>query len=376
MPGGSTPNSALRAAALCAKLPLYRSFRRYGYPTLMPLSMSFVVTDRCNSLCKTCNIGQRFRDDPQVVDGELDLDEYTRLFDSISGVEWVTFSGGEPFMRPDFPEIVARLAERVKPRVINVPTNASLVRATTAGAAKILSRAGDTKLTINVSVDGVGSAHDDVRGFEGNFALLEKTLRELRRMDDPRLTIGVNTVLSRFNAGDAATIFDFVLEHLRPDSYVLELAQIRPEYHNLGDRIAPPAHLARAAIDAFVEKTRARRRRGVARVVSAFRNKYYADVKRTLEVPQGHDCYSGFGTCAVMSHGDVWTNTQRGEVLGNLRDFAMDFSALWRSTGAVEARANVRAKPCHCETSNVAYTNALLDLRGLPGVLYHFVVDA
>ena len=339
----------------------------------MPLAMSFVCTDRCNSLCKTCNIGKRYLNDPSVAEGELGLDEYTTLFRSIGRLEWVTFSGGEPFMRPDFPELVARSAEILRPRVINVPTNATLTRGTEKGVRAILSRLGDTQLVVNVSLDGVGAEHDETRGFEGNFELALRTIHALRAIGDQRLSVGVNSVISRFNIEHAEQLFRFVLEEIAPDSYVVELAQIRPEYHNQADAIAAPPERARQAIQSFLVQSRARKRKGVPRLVKAFRQKYYADVLRELDEPRGHICYSGFGTCSVMPHGEVWSNTQRADVLGNLRDFGLDFRALWLSASADRAREKVRAGRCHCETSNVAYTNALMDVRELPKVLYHFV---
>jgi MoaA/NifB/PqqE/SkfB family radical SAM enzyme len=370
-------HSALaRNAAVCAKLPLYRAFRAWGRPALMPLAMSFVTTDRCNSLCKTCNIGKRYLENPRVADGELTVDEYAALFRSIETLEWVTFSGGEPFMRPDFAEIVARLAETVHPRVINVPTNATLVRATEKGVRAILPRLGNARLVINVSVDGVGEAHDAVRGFEGNFARLLECVAALRKIGDERLVIGVNTVISRFNVEHADAIFDHVLDRIQPDSYVVEVAQIRPEYHNDGETIAPGSERTRAAIDRFLEKTSARKRRGVPRLVAAFRRKYYDDVKRELRAPRGHACYSTFSTCSVMPKGEVWSNTQRADPMGNVREFGLDFRALWRSEAAERARELVRSERCHCETSNVAYSNALMDWAELPKVLYHFVRGA
>lgn len=364
---------AARGALVAAKIPLYRAFRRFGEPHLPPLAMSFVVTDRCNSLCKTCNIGQRYLDDPSVADGELTLEEYTRLFNGLSPPLWVTFSGGEPFMRQDFPEIVARMAERARPLVINIPTNASLVRGTTRGVEAILPRLGNTRLVVNVSIDGVRESHDLVRGFAGNFALAERCIGELKRLGDPRLTLGVNTVISRFNLERAEEIFDYVLGEIRPDSYVVELAQLRPEYHNQGDSIAPDGARARQVIDAFLAKSDKHARRGVSRLVRAFRQKYYADVKRESLRPTGHDCFSSFTTCSVTAHGQVWSNTQRADDMGNLRDFDLDFPSLWRAPLAEAARAKIRSERCHCETSNVAYSNTLMNLGALPEVLYHFV---
>jgi hypothetical protein len=46
-----------------------------------------------------------------------------------------------------------------------------------------------------------------------------------------------------------------------------------------------------------------------------------------------------------------------------VRDFDLDFRALWRSRAARNAREKVTAAPCACESSNTSYPNALLDPR-------------
>lgn len=350
----------MRNASVLARVPLYNAFRELGYPRLRPLTMSFVVTDRCNSLCKTCHIGARYLADPSIADGELTLDEYRRLLPTIGQLEWVTLSGGEPFMRKDFPDLAVAVGRACRPRVINVPTNATFLSATTRGVAKMLDGLGDTKLILNLSLDGVGAVHDEVRGFDGNFERLLALAEELRRVDDPRLVIGCNTVVSAFNAAEVERTVDFVLDELRPDSYVVEVAQIRPEYHNEGTDLWGDPAAIRASLERALERIARAPRRGVSALVKAFRLHYYRQALGRLDAPRPHRCFSGFATCAVMPKGDVWSNTQRADFMGNLRDFDLRFDRLWGSAAARRARATVRAAACDCETSNVSYPNALL----------------
>lgn len=369
----SSVSRAARTASVGLRLPLYPMFRRYGWPTLSPLFMSFVVTDRCNSLCKTCNIGARYVADPSVADGELSLEEYDRLFRTIGRLSWVTMSGGEPFMRRDFPEIVAALARHTRPSVVNVPTNATLVEATARGVSRILDALGDARLVVNLSVDGVGARHDEVRGFRNNFQRLEETARRLRALGDPRLVLGANTVISRFNVEDVDRTVDWVLGELRPDSYVLEPAQIRPEYYNEDETLDAERDDVAAVLDRVIARLSTERRSGVARVVKAFRLRYYQEARRALRGPRPHRCYSAFLTCTVMPHGDVWSNTQRADEMGNVRAHGYDFPALWRSAEARRARARVRRARCECESSNASYANALMDAGALGRALVNYV---
>lgn len=366
----ATAGSALR---LAAKLPLYRTFRRAGFPVLSPLAMSFVITDRCNSRCLTCNIGARYLDDPSVADGELSLDEYHRLFPHIGRPGWVTFSGGEPLLRPDFVAVVSELARVVRPQVINIPTNATLVERTLAAVARILDGLGRSQLVVNLSLDGVGAVHDRLRGFPGNFERVVAVFRGLRALGDPRLVVGVNSVLSRFNVQVSDALFDFVMNELAPDSYVLEVAQTRAEYHNLGQDLRGEREQLVRALDDFVRRTRRVSRHGVPRLVQAFREDYYAAARRGLRSPVTHRCYAGFATCTVLAHGEVWSNTARAESMGNVRDFALDFAALWRSPAARAVRERVVAAPCDCELSNASYSNRLMDFGSLPRLLWRYL---
>lgn len=362
-----------RVASVVARLPMYGSFRTFGWPAVGPLAMTFVVTDRCNSLCKTCHIGRRYLDDPSVADGELSLDEYARIFRTLGRVQWVTLSGGEPFMREDLAELAIDLVRSVSPLVVNIPTNGSFVEATARAVSRIVESLGATRLIVNLSVDGVGPAHDEVRGLRHNFDLLRETMKRLRGIGDRRLTVGANTVISRYNVDRVEEIFDFVLGTMRPDSYVVEAAQIRPEYYNDGDQLAADREALARALGALVRRTKDERRRGLARLVKAFRIEQYAEMTRALERPRGHRCYSGFITCTIMPTGEVWSSTQRADRMGNIREHGGDFRALWRSRSARAARERVRAARCHCETSNVHYTNAIMSVATMPRVLWNYV---
>jgi MoaA/NifB/PqqE/SkfB family radical SAM enzyme len=95
--------------SLLPKIPLYWSFYRFGFPKLLPFSIVISVSFRCNSKCRTCDVWRKPNDD-------LTLDEWTRVFQHIGrGPIYLTFTGGEPFLRKDLPEMVHR-------RVSTLPT--------------------------------------------------------------------------------------------------------------------------------------------------------------------------------------------------------------------------------------------------------------
>ena len=55
------------------KTPLYKSFRRFGFPRAHPLNFTVGVSNKCNSRCKTCNI---YKKDVK----EFNLEEFDKTF--------------------------------------------------------------------------------------------------------------------------------------------------------------------------------------------------------------------------------------------------------------------------------------------------------
>ena len=88
-----------------------------GKPLALPLNLTISVSYRCNSRCKTCNVWQRPNDD-------FTIEEYDKTFASIGrDPYWFTFSGGEPTLRKDLPEMVEAAYRHCRPGIINIPTN-------------------------------------------------------------------------------------------------------------------------------------------------------------------------------------------------------------------------------------------------------------
>jgi MoaA/NifB/PqqE/SkfB family radical SAM enzyme len=91
----------------------------------IPLSFELEITARCNNDCRHCYINLP-AGDRQALEEELSLEEIIRLADQALelGALWCLITGGEPLLRPDFPDIY--LALKKKGLLISVFTNATL----------------------------------------------------------------------------------------------------------------------------------------------------------------------------------------------------------------------------------------------------------
>jgi len=336
-----------------------------GKPLALPMNFTISVSYRCNSRCKTCNVWQRPNDD-------FTLEEYDKTFASIGrDAYWFTFSGGEPTLRKDLPEMVSLAYRHCRPGIINIPTNGIQDKVIPARVEQVLQSAPTSEVIINLSLDGIGEKHDRIRGVKGNFERAMRTYAGLKALKGryKNFTLGVHTVISNFNVNEFENIYAFVRDELKPDSFISEIAEERVELDTVGMGITPPIQKYRPVIERLQEGIRKAEFGGVSRVTQAFRDRYYDLVKRTLvEKRQVIPCMAGVASAQIAPNGDVWTCCIRAESVGNLREYNYDFKTAWNTARANELRKSIKAGECHCPLANAAYTNMLCHVPTLAGV--------
>ncbi len=148
-----------------------------------PLQAIITITQRCNLHCKYCcarySIFAESQDQPTLF-WEKIIDELSRL-----KVLRIQYTGGEPFMRPDFLELCRRTAAGNMRFLIF--SNGTLI---TPVIASELGKIGHCDL-FRVSFDGIHGAHEKFRGDNG--AAVWKGIQLLRDNGIPvavRITIG------------------------------------------------------------------------------------------------------------------------------------------------------------------------------------------
>jgi MoaA/NifB/PqqE/SkfB family radical SAM enzyme len=336
-----------------------------GKPLALPMNLTISVSYRCNSRCKTCNVWQRPNDD-------FTLEEYEKTFASIGhAAYWFTFSGGEPTLRKDLPEMVALAYRYCRPGIINIPTNGIQDKIIPARIERVLQAAPTSEVIINLSLDGVGEKHDIVRGVKGNFERAMRTYAGLKALKSryKNFTLGVHTVISNFNIDEFDNIYDFVHNELKPDSFITEIAEERVELDTVGMGITPPVQKYEPVINRLQDDIRKTEFNGVSRITQAFRDRYYDFVKRTLvEKRQIIPCLAGVASAQIAPNGDVWTCCIRAESVGNLRNHNYDFGSTWRTAKAGELRRSIKAGECYCPLANASYTNMLCHTPTLASV--------
>jgi MoaA/NifB/PqqE/SkfB family radical SAM enzyme len=342
--------------SLLPKLPFYWTFRRLGWPRMLPFSIVVSVSFRCNSKCKTCDVWRKPNDD-------LSVEEWDRVFAKMGrGPLYITFTGGEPFLRQDTDEMVLSACHHCRPAVVTIPTNGILTKRIIDQVDRICTGAPHTKIGINLSLDGVGEEHDEIRKVPGNWKKAIETwdaLKDLQRRHQ-NLVLTTHTVVSKFNLDRFFEIYAG-LQFLEPDSYITEVAEERVELDTIGWNITPEPDDYAPVADFLSQQARQRPVRGIARITQGFRAEYYQLAKRILyERRQVIPCYASWASGHIAPNGDIWSCCIRAEPVGNLRDHDYDIRPVWFGDHMAALRKSIYGGECACPMANASYANMLL----------------
>jgi radical SAM protein with 4Fe4S-binding SPASM domain len=165
-----------------------------------PYRVDLAVTYRCNNDCAHC-----YNIRPRAL-SELTTAQWQGLLDRLweAGVPHVVFTGGEPTLRDDLPELIAH-AER-NGQVSGLNTNAR--RLSDPGYVEKLVEAGLDH--VQVTLESVDPAiHDTLVGAPGGWA---QTVAGLRRALAARLFVMTNTTLLRPNTARLGATLDFLAD--------------------------------------------------------------------------------------------------------------------------------------------------------------------
>ena len=148
-----------------------------------PVNVTWEVTYACNLACIHC-----LSDAGSQQENELTTGECFQVIDALSAMKVFQFNigGGEPFMRPDFLDLMDYAHE--KKMVTCISTNGTLID-------DYIARRLDNRLVyIQVSLDGASvESNDAIRG-KGSFNRVINALECLRKRD---IEVSVNCVLTR-----------------------------------------------------------------------------------------------------------------------------------------------------------------------------------
>ena len=253
------------------------------------------LTDRCNLRCRMCGVYEHADPDPGL---ELTTEEWKTVIDSAArlGTMIVSFSGGEPLLRPDLYDLI-RHADS-KGIAVHICTNGTMIDE---DRARALQEAGAG--TVSVSIESAGpEAHENLRGRD-TFARTVRGIRLLRE-HAPRVRVGINTLITAINFRGMADMIPFA------ESLGVHQIKFAPIHSNLLHRrksLEEYAYLIfddqdLRELDVEIRKLVAAARKTPLQTTSPMFMRGIPDLYRR---PRRFRCYAGYAACSVDPRGGL-----------------------------------------------------------------------
>lgn len=310
-----------------------------GDPPSPPFLILF-INSICNLTCEHCFYWRMLnrKDD-------LTQEEIFRLARDLGTVENLNLSGGEPFIRPDFAEIVRFFITNNGTRQVYVPTNGYFTDRTIKALTSVLEEQSLQLFACELSIDGMPEYHNRFRGSSKSFQKLMETydaLAELQKKD-PRLRIHSISTATNENLEEVKRLTTYLYDRC-PAMDHHNLAVIRGDRMN-PDLLTPDVNEYRALYDYIRRLWAPREEQRFGAIVEPMLQ--WAKCKTLEAKTQIVPCRAGVLSAVVYSNGDV-SVCELHKPLGNLRE--KSFRDIWYSPEARELRARIAAKQCWCTT--------------------------
>jgi MoaA/NifB/PqqE/SkfB family radical SAM enzyme len=309
------------------------------------------VTGRCNAACGHC-----FSAGVLDKGEELRLEEYAQVAASMGPLVQVVFSGGEPFLRGDLPEIAALFYSLCRPAVFSVPTNGASPESILEAAGRMAQACPKARFNFLVSLDGLSSVHDRLRGRTGLFDSALETLRGLQRLSlsEKNVRALASTAVLAENLEAIEPLSGFLSREFGPEG-PLQVLQLDERAQCALYREEGLLERARAVLE---RSSRARRlsgpvRRGLARMFIDGPNRWV--LERTAPARRPVSCGAGQRSVVILPDGSVFpcepfafSSLGGGGRAPKLRDFQWDMQAVLGSCAYRQMAREVRccARPC------------------------------
>ncbi len=325
--GTVEPSDALRYGRMSSKLPSHLlQFSSDKRPVIV-----WNITQRCNLKCVHCYAHAK----NIAFDNELSTTEGKNLLDDLAefGVPVILFSGGEPLIRKDLPELAAYAVKKGMRAVIS--TNGTLI---TPQKAQTLKKIGLSY--VGISLDGMEEINDRFRGVKGAF---RSALEGIENCKKAGIKVGLRFTINKSNVAEIPKIFKLLQEMDIPRACFYHLVYAGRGTDLLKDDLSHQE--SRKAVDLIMDLTKKLHDMGHIKEVLTVDN--HADgpylylrllkenperareVLELLQMNEGNS--SGIGIGCVSWDGEVHADQfWRHYSFGNVKD--RPFSEIWTDT--------------------------------------------
>jgi len=308
-----------------------------------PFELNFAITYKCNSKCKICNIWR------SKSKNELSLKEIEKISKKISFIHWIRLTGGEPFLRKDYVDIVKILHENI-PNIylITTPTNGLLSDLIFEKVKNVL-KFFDKKYIITVSLDGPKKIHNYMRGIKNSWEKSIETYKKLKSLEEKNKNFKVffGYTICAYNVGFFKQTLSEVknkIPEISVNDFHINLFQTSSIYYKNVDQNIGKNYIknTQKELDDIL-KLRGKPKNYLESIETLYLE-YGKKYLETSKIPI--DCTIFNLSCFVDPFGNVFPCTVFERKIGNLRNNNYDLKKILLSENARNAKKEIIESKC------------------------------
>jgi MoaA/NifB/PqqE/SkfB family radical SAM enzyme len=338
-----------------------------------PQYIILFVTDVCWMRCEHCWFNEEWKE-RELTSSAMTFDEYEKLADSIDRIQFLSLTGGEAFHRDDIVEIATMFRRKTALTRYQIPTSGYKTDRIVTAAERILQANPDTPFRVDVSLDGVGEVHNQIRRISDGYDRACKTIVELNKLKRhySHFDVGVITTISHNNQ-DTIEEIGAEVEKLNPEGeWMINITRGNPRDPEASNVKLSAYKKAHEIIDRRIAEGRYKGHGGHlgAKWLSAknaVRRQVISDIMENKR--EGGRCAAGSIGGVIYSDGSVKVCEMLDKPLGNLRDFNYNLKAVWSSEAAKQLRQYIQQTKCQCTQECFLSVSMLIQPDTWPGMI-------
>ena len=346
----------------------------------LPSYFIFYPTSRCNLMCSHCF----YHDSLNKKMNELTLDEIDTFTRSMDPLLSLVLTGGEPYLRHDLDQIVRIFYENTKTPMVTIPSNGWYLDKMSLQIKNMMKWCPDLILNQLISIDGLEEEHDEIRmkglkkgsGAKGSFqkALHSMSLIKELQKEFGRINLGVQMTFTSQNQYKIIESIKGIYELTKPDNITIALVRGDPKEKvnvNLDIKLYEEAIKYRDNLF-FEKKMSGHAKFSGNKLATAGRIILGQKTQEIYETGQYQmPCYAGNLSGVMYPEGQVYPCEilDKSHLIGNIRDFNLDFRKLWLSQKAKEEVNFIRKTKCFCTHECFNSVNILFNPKFYPKIL-------
>lgn len=342
-----------------------------------PRVIAYTVTWRCNALCDMCGI-KNVDSSLKHREKELNAEDVSRIFKDrlLRNLDLIRFTGGEPFLKEDFPDIVETIIKNTKTKIYYITTNGYFSQKIIEFVKRIAPIS--SNLVIQISLDAIGKTHDEIRRLPSLYDKAIETLNGLKELKVKyNFDFGINQTITPDTISYLYDISDichrFNCEHKIYFGYHVHESDIL-EGDNLNARLRlisdPQKDTIRDMFD-YIEKYLDRRNNYRKTIFNP--NQLWQNVEKYIllggknrllkdYIYPNPPCLAMFLYLRLLPDGTVMPCTLKPKAMGSLKK--QTFSEIWKSKETRKMRSEIKkCKGCWVECDivpNIVYSPIMI----------------